>query len=104
MACIAFGERTAAFTSPSSEELRGTRSRETGSGAGLTRVFSHFGPDEPGTPARLRQVSVQPLAIGTRLRCVDRRCGTLLSAEAERGAECGGAALAPTVEAQALMR
>ncbi len=103
MAWIARGARTAALTSPSSEELNGTRSRETGSGAGLTRLFSHFGPDEPGTPARLRQVSVQPQAISAGLRCVDPRCGTLLGADAEVCDECGGSALAPLVAAQALL-
>jgi len=46
---------------------------------------------------------VQPLAIGTRLRCVDRRCGTLLSADAELCDECGGSALAPIADAQALL-
>src|SRR5258706_13394503 len=92
MARSAFGGRTAALTSPSSEELRGTRSRETGSGAGLTRLFSHFGPDEAGTPVRLRQVSVQPLAVGNGLRCVDRRCGTVVGVDAEVCDECGGCA------------
>jgi hypothetical protein len=46
---------------------------------------------------------VQPLAIGIGLRCVDRRCGTLLSADAEVCDECGGAALAPIGDAQALL-
>src|SRR5713226_3511485 len=104
MACIARGARTAALTSPSSEELKGTRSRETGSGAGLTRLLSQlFGPDEPGTPVRLRQVSVQPQSISTGLRCVDPRCGTRLSADAEVCDECGGTALAPIADALALL-
>jgi len=46
---------------------------------------------------------VQPLAIGTGLRCVDRRCGTVLGADAEVCDECGGTALAPLVAAQALL-
>jgi hypothetical protein len=46
---------------------------------------------------------VQPLAIGAGLRCVDRRCGTVLGADAEVCDECGGTALAPLVAAQALL-
>jgi hypothetical protein len=46
---------------------------------------------------------VQPLAIGSSLRCVDRRCGTLLGADAEVCDECGGSALAPIAAAQALL-
>jgi hypothetical protein len=46
---------------------------------------------------------VQPLAIGSGLRCVDWRCGTVVAADAEVCDECGGSALAPIAQAQALL-
>jgi hypothetical protein len=46
---------------------------------------------------------VQPIAIGGGLRCVDRRCGTLVGADAEVCDECGGSALAPLASAPALL-
>lgn len=46
---------------------------------------------------------MQPPPVSTGLRCTDPRCGTLVTADAEVCDECGGSALAPISQPQALL-